>query len=108
MGGDAEATATLVVEERGEHAWGVDPRRTQEVDRAVHSDERDGVQVADDPVVLDRLVAHATLRAFALKFAVAPLRCKPRTRSSLPLRVGRAPRAVRARAPPDRRAGTAI
>ena len=53
--GDLEAAAALRVEQRGEHRRRIEAREAHEVDRAVLRDQRDGVQVADDAVVLDRL-----------------------------------------------------
>ena len=48
----------LVVEDRGEHAGRVEARQAQPVDRAVHADQRRRPHVADEAVVLDRLVRH--------------------------------------------------
>ena len=53
-----ESAALSLVEQGGEHRRRVELREAHEVDRPVHPDEGDGVQIADDAVVLDRLVAH--------------------------------------------------
>ena len=57
-GSDLEPAPSPVVEYRGENGWGVEVRETHEVDRTVHTDEGDGVEVANDPVILNRLVCH--------------------------------------------------
>ena len=54
---EREAAAGLGVEDRAEQAGRVEALGAEPVDRALVADERDGVQVADDPVVLDRQVA---------------------------------------------------
>ena len=54
--GDAEPPALLVVEDRGEDARRIEMRQAEPVDRAVHADQGRGPHVADDAVVLDRLV----------------------------------------------------
>ena len=53
---DGEAPAPVTVEQRGEDRRRVAAREAAEVDGAVDADERDRVLVADDAVVLDRLV----------------------------------------------------
>ena len=57
--GDAKPAALLVVEDRGEDAGRVEARKAQPVDRAVHADQRRRPQVADQPVVFDRLIRHS-------------------------------------------------
>ena len=54
---EREAAAVLGVEDRAEQAGGIEALGAEPVDRALVADERDAVQVADDPVVLDRQVA---------------------------------------------------
>src|SRR5438105_15709038 len=56
-GRDAEAAALVRVEDRAEDAWGVETRQAQPIDRPVQPDQGGGPHVADDAVVLDRLVA---------------------------------------------------
>ena len=56
-GPDREAPALSAVEDRAEQAGSVEALGAEPVDRALVADERDGVQVADDAVVLDRQVA---------------------------------------------------
>ena len=48
--------AAVLVEDRAEHARGVEPRAAVPVDRAVRADERDRVEVAHEPVLGDREV----------------------------------------------------
>ena len=55
---DAEPAALRIVQERREDGRRVEVREAQVVDPAVRGDERDGLEVADHPVVLDWLVAH--------------------------------------------------
>src|SRR4051794_10354658 len=54
---DREAPALLRVEDRAEQTGSVEALGTEPVDRALVADERHRVEVADDPVVLDRQVA---------------------------------------------------
>jgi hypothetical protein len=49
-----EGTALVLVEQRGEQRWRVEPRRAVPVDRAVGADKGDGAKVADDGVLFDR------------------------------------------------------
>ena len=51
---DLPATVVLVAEDRGEAGSGVEPGQAEPVDRAVPADQRRGVLVTDDGVVLDR------------------------------------------------------
>jgi pSer/pThr/pTyr-binding forkhead associated (FHA) protein len=51
---DREMAAPVVIEDRGEHGRRVEPGQAEPVDVAVHGDQRGRVQIADDPVVLDR------------------------------------------------------
>ena len=53
LGLDGEVPAPLGVEERGEDGGGVEVGPGQEVHGAVHPDERDSVEIADDPVLFD-------------------------------------------------------
>src|SRR5262249_31415792 len=64
---DAEGAPLLVVEDCREDAGRVAGRQTAPVDGPVDPDQGDGVQVADDAVGLDRLVAHGS-------FPLVPLR----------------------------------
>ncbi len=64
-GGQPEPAAPRVVQQGAEDGRRVEAGRAHEVDRAVHPHERHRVEVADDPVVLDRLVAHAGMGAAA-------------------------------------------
>src|SRR3712207_4037715 len=57
--GDLEASTLLVVEDGREDARGVEVRHAQPVDRPIHPYQGRRVQVADDPVVLYRLVGHS-------------------------------------------------
>ena len=54
---DKEPAAAAAVEQGSEDGSRVEARERHEVDRAVLADKCDGVHVADQPVVLDRLVA---------------------------------------------------
>jgi hypothetical protein len=45
------------VEDRREHAGGIEPRAAIPVDRPVGADKRDSVQVADQAVLGDRQIA---------------------------------------------------
>jgi hypothetical protein len=64
---EREPAAPPVIEKRSEDCGRVEVRVRQEVDRAIAPDEGHRVEVADQPVVLDRLVwlvaAHRTRRA---------------------------------------------
>src|SRR5262249_58232624 len=59
---DLEEASFGVIENRGEDAWRVELRKATPVDRTVHAHQRDGVQVADDAVGLDRLIGHFDTR----------------------------------------------
>ena len=50
---DPEVTALLLIEQAGEDTGRVEPRRAEPVDRAVSRDQRRGLQVADQAVILD-------------------------------------------------------
>ena len=61
---ELETAAVLGVEQGGEDRRGAEVRIRHEVNRPVRADQRHGVQVTDDPVVLDRevpAVAHGAL-----------------------------------------------
>ena len=51
---DRPVAVLRVAEERGEQRSRVEARQAEPVDRAVAADERGGLQIADEPVVLDR------------------------------------------------------
>ena len=51
--------APLIAQHGREDGRRVEAGRAHEVERPVHPDERHRVKVPDDPVVLDRLIAHA-------------------------------------------------
>ena len=53
---EREAAAGAGVEDRAEHAGGVEALGAEPVDRALVADERHRVEVADDAVILDRQV----------------------------------------------------
>ena len=55
---DPEVAAALVVEQRAEHAGGVEPRAAEPVDRPVGGDQCGGLQVADQAVFGDRRLGH--------------------------------------------------
>ena len=57
LGGDPEVPAALAVEQRREHARGVEPRAAEPVDGAVGGHQRGGLQVTDQPVLGDRRIA---------------------------------------------------
>src|SRR2546429_5172506 len=57
FGRDAEPTAAVGVEDRGEDARRVEPRAAVPVNRPVSPDERDGVQITDQAMLGDRQVA---------------------------------------------------
>ena len=48
--------ALFVVEQRREDRRRIEIRERQEIDRPVHADQRDGLEIADDAVVFDGLV----------------------------------------------------
>ena len=52
-GASSQRPLLLVAEQRGEARAGVEAREAEPVDRAVAADERRGLQVADQAVVLD-------------------------------------------------------
>ncbi len=56
--GDPEAPPFVGVEDRPKHAGRVEARQAEPIDRPVQADQGGAVHVADDTVVLDRLVAH--------------------------------------------------
>ena len=49
-----------MVEQGREHTRRVEARTTEPVDRAIRRDQRSGLEVADDGVILDAWVAHNT------------------------------------------------
>ena len=67
--GDPEPPALLVVQDRTEHARGIEPREAEPVDRPVQPDQRGGPQVPDDAVVLDRRLSQS--RAVALYMSLS-------------------------------------
>ncbi len=58
-GGDFEIAPFLIVEQRAEHARRIEMRKTTPIDRAVHADQCDRVEVSDHPVVFNRFVRHS-------------------------------------------------
>src|SRR5262249_53044839 len=61
--GDAKSPALAVVQDGGEDAGGIEVGQAEPVDGSVHPHQRGRAQIADDAVILDRLVArfHRTL-----------------------------------------------
>ena len=57
---DFEAAAFLIIEDRRENRGRIELRETHEIDRPIHPDERDGMEIADDAVILDWLITHAS------------------------------------------------
>jgi hypothetical protein len=55
-GGDAEVAAAFGVEDGGEEAGGIEAGQAAPVDRSIHGDEGDGVEVADDAAGFDGTV----------------------------------------------------
>jgi hypothetical protein len=53
---DRESTSLGGIEQGGEDRRRVELGKAHEIDRPVLADERDGMEVADDAVVLDRLI----------------------------------------------------
>ena len=53
LGGDPPRSVVLVTQELGEACPGIESRQAEPVDGSVPSDQGDGVQIADDSVVLD-------------------------------------------------------
>jgi len=98
---DPETAPVLVVEQGREHGWRVELGHAHEVDRPVHADERNRVEVADDAVVLDRLVGHALPPGRPVchgqRAQLAPVAGRP-SRPDAPLR---ARGAIPSAAPPD-------
>src|SRR5207247_9426516 len=60
QGCELKAASAAVIEQGGEDGGRFELRQAHEVDRSVHADQSDRAQIADDPVVLYRLIAHAT------------------------------------------------
>jgi hypothetical protein len=56
--GDAEPTALPIIENRGEDAGSIEVRNAHPINRAVHADQRGGVHIAYQAVVLDGLIRH--------------------------------------------------
>src|SRR5215469_3233293 len=61
VGGQFERPAPVRIEDRGEHAGGVEARAAVPVDGAVRANQGDAMQVANQSVVGDRQVASARL-----------------------------------------------
>ena len=57
-GSDLEMPALAIVQDRRERGRRIKVGAGEEVDRAVHAHQRRGAHVADDSVVLDRLISH--------------------------------------------------
>ena len=56
--GDLEPSAFLGIQQRGKDGGRIEARKAHEVNRAVHADQRGGMQVSNDTVVLDWLRIH--------------------------------------------------
>src|SRR5262249_12952389 len=54
-GSNLKKTSPLIIENPSEYTGRVEMGKTKPIDRSVHPNQSDGVHVADDPVVLDRL-----------------------------------------------------
>ncbi len=61
FGREQEVSTSVVVEQRGEDAGGVEPRRREPVDHSLGRDQSGGLQVPDEPVVGDgRIAVHGS------------------------------------------------
>ncbi len=58
-GSDFEVASLLIVEQSAEHARRIEVRKTTPIDRTVHSDQCDRVEVPDHPVVFNGFVSHS-------------------------------------------------
>ena len=56
-----ESAAFFVIEDCGKDAGLIEVGKAKPIDRSVHPHQRDGVHVADDPVIFNWLVAHEIL-----------------------------------------------
>src|SRR4051794_40854862 len=99
----------LVAQEACEHGGGVEPRQAQPVDRPVDADQRRGLQVTDEPVVLDPHDAAAGAacgagsrrRAAAASMASRPTAAQPSSTARWPAAAAPSKNAVlRTRFPP--------
>ena len=55
---DVKATTVFVVEEGSKYSGGIEVGVAKKINRAMHSDERNRVHVADDTIIFDGLKAH--------------------------------------------------
>src|SRR5262245_28269816 len=53
-----KAAAALIVEERGKNRWRIEIRIAQEIDRAVHADQRDRLHIPDYAVIFYGFKSH--------------------------------------------------
>ena len=53
---DAEVAAFVVIEKPGKNSRRVEVRERHEIDGAIHADQSNGVEVADDAIVFDGLI----------------------------------------------------
>jgi hypothetical protein len=56
---DLKKAAAFMIEEASEDRRRIEEGEAEEIDRAVHADERNGVHVSDDAEPVDRLVVHS-------------------------------------------------
>src|SRR5437667_7302245 len=56
-GSDLEAAALEIIQNSGEHAGRVESRKAEPVDRSVLTDQRGGLQIAYDSIIVDRLIS---------------------------------------------------
>ena len=73
VGAQRVEAALLLVEDRPEHARGVERGAAVPVDRPVGADERDRVEVADQPVLGDRQVVRLELPGVGHAFPISAL-----------------------------------
>ena len=98
---DLKRAAPLRIEQRRKDRRRIEARKTKEIDRPIQRDERDGIQVADDGVILDRFeFVHRPALLFESKYPltatlpgcstpVPPLRACPQKKSKRPNRFRR-------------------
>src|SRR5258706_6351050 len=56
--GDSKKSSLLRIQDRAEHAGGIESRKTEPIDRAVFPDKRGSAKISNDSVILNGLVGH--------------------------------------------------
>jgi len=61
-----------MIQQGCEDCGGIESRKTHEINRAIHAHQCDGMQIADESVVLNRLISHMASASVAANNPISP------------------------------------